>query len=58
MDGFAFIFRAQMEMSKEGQKKLITVCQGGFLSQFKSFSMIYVLHELLSKLGTYGACSV
>ena len=36
----------------------IKVHQGGSLSQLESFSMVYVLQEHLSQLGTYIACSV
>jgi hypothetical protein len=41
-----------------GENKVITVHQGGFLSQLESFSMVYVLHKHLSQLGTYVACSL
>jgi hypothetical protein len=36
-----------------GENKVMTVHQGGFLSQLESFSMVYVLHEHLSQIDTY-----
>ena len=41
-----------------GENKVIPVHQDGFLSQLESFSMVYVLHEHLSQLGTFVARSV
>ena len=40
------------------ENKVITVHQGGSISLLESFSMVYVLHEHLSQLGTYVVCSV
>jgi hypothetical protein len=36
-----------------GEIKVITVNQGKFLSQLECFSMVYVIYEHLSQLGTY-----
>jgi hypothetical protein len=41
-----------------GENKVITVHQGGLLTQLESFSMVYVPREHLSQLGTYVACPV
>jgi hypothetical protein len=53
IDGFAIIFRTQMEMTKQGRKQSDNSPPGWiFLSQMESFGMVYVLHENLSQLGT------
>jgi hypothetical protein len=41
-----------------GENKVITVHQGGILSELESFSILYVLHDHLSQLGNYVTCSV
>ena len=55
MDSSSF---PERKCPNRGENKVTTVHQGEFLSQLESFSMVYVLHEHLSQLGTYATCSL
>jgi hypothetical protein len=57
MDSLSFS-EQKRKCQNKGENKVITVHQGAFLSLFESFSMVYILHEHLSQLGTYVICSV